>query len=279
MKIIYVDNETIQLENFRLTAEGIAGISELKLFSDSLEALAWAGSHPIDAAFLDIEMPRLNGIELARKLKEINRKICIIFVTAYDTYALDSFEVRPTGYLLKPYLREDIEKELENVCFLTNRSCEKRIRITTMPDLRLQIDGADVFLGHGKPEELFALLVDRGELGVTKKDAVASLWEGRILGSSTYGTCLYRLKNMLEEAGAPNLVLAKGNTRYLNMGLVDCDLYQMLEGKEQAIEAYSGVYLRRYSWAEERTPQLNAIKKKHQLEQQAEKPDSIYILS
>lgn len=261
MRIIYVDDEKIQLENFRMTTEGMDGISSLQLFTDSLDAYKWAQEHTIDVAFLDIEMPRMDGIELAGKLREINRRICIVFVTAYEKYALDSFEVRPMGYLLKPYSRKEIETEIENACFVLNGNLKKRVSITTMPDLLVRINGKDVFQGHGKPEELFALLVDRGRGGVTKGDAVACLWDGKIVSSSTYGTCLYRLKNILEEAGASNLLIAKGNTRYLNLDLVDCDLYRMLSGEKEAIAAYSGMYLRRYSWAEERIGQLNEIKK------------------
>lgn len=261
MKIIYVDDEKIQLENFRLTAEGIEEITGLEVFADSREAYEWAKKHSVDVAFLDIEMPHMNGIELARKLKEINRKICIVFVTAYDNYALDALGVRPAGYLLKPYTREDIEDELENASFVINGSLKKKVSIITMPDLEVRVNGKDIFNGHGKPEELFALLVDRGKVGVTKGDAVACLWEGKILSSSTYGTCFYRLKNILEEAGVPDLLQARGNTRYLDMEQVDCDLYRMLDGDQETIASYSGTYLRRYSWAEERTAQLNAIKK------------------
>lgn len=261
MKIIYVDDEKIQLENFRLTTLGMDEISSLELFSDSRAACEWAKEHPVDVAFLDIEMPHMDGIELARKLKEYDRKTCIVFVTAYDNYALDAMGVRPAGYLLKPYTRKDIEAELENASFLINGSWKKKISITTMPDLLVTINGQNIFKGHGKPEELFALLVDRGKVGVTRGDAVACLWEGKILSDSTYGTCLYRLKNILEEAGAAHLLLTKGNAKYLNTDLVDCDLYQMLEGDPEAVSAYCGSYLRRYSWAEERVAQLDEIKR------------------
>lgn len=263
MDIIYVDDEKLQLENFKLTTQKMEGISSLHFFSNSYAAYEWAKEHPVDVAFLDIEMPQMDGITLAKKLKEQNKRICIVFVTAYDKYALDSFEVRPIGYLLKPYDCSDIEENLSYARFLMNMQEEKKISITTMPDLLLKVNGKAVSLGHGKPEELFALLVDRGKMGVTKRDAVACLWEGKIVSKSTYATCLYRLKNILEEAGAPDLLFAKGNTRYLNTSLVDCDLYRMLGGHEDTIASYSGVYLRSYSWAEERTAQLNEIKKRH----------------
>ena len=263
MKIIYVDDEEIQLENFKMTARDIDGMEDLKLFSDSRQAYEWARKHPVDAAFLDIEMPYMDGIELAEKLKEINRRTCIIFVTAYEQYALKAMSTRPAGYLLKPYDRMDIEKELENASFVTGNSLKKKICIRTMPDLLVTVNGENIFKGHSKSEELFALLVDRGNIGVSKQDAIACLWEGKQLAVSTYGTCLYRLKNILEEAGISSLLVTKGNTKYIDTRSqqLDCDLYRMLNRDKEAIAAYAGTYLRRYSWAEERAAQLNFIKK------------------
>ncbi|MBU5680705.1 response regulator [Blautia sp. MSJ-9] len=263
MKIIYVDDEEIQLENFQITAKDIDGMEDLKLFSDSRQAYEWAKEHPVDVAFLDIEMPHMDGIHLAEKLKEINRRTCIIFVTAYEQYALKAMTARPAGYLLKPYDRADIEQELENASFVTGNTLKKKICIQTMPDLLVTVNGENIFKGHSKSEELFALLVDRGKVGVSKQDAIACLWEGKQLADSTYGTCLYRLKNILEEAGISQLLVAKGNTKYLDIDSkqIDCDLYRMLNGDKEVITAYAGMYLRRYSWAEERTAQLNIIKR------------------
>ena len=263
MKIIYVDDEEIQLENFRMTAGDIDGMEDLKLFSDSRQAYEWAREHPVDAAFLDIEMPHMDGIELAEKLKEISRRTCIIFVTAYEQYAFRAMSVRPAGYLLKPYDRADIEKELENASFVTGNSLKKKICIRTMPDLLVTVNGENIFKGHSKSEELFALLVDRGKIGVTKQDAIACLWDGKSVAESTYATCLYRLKNILEEAGVSKLLVTIGNTKYLDTDSeqIDCDLYRMLDGDKEIINSYTGIYFRRYSWAEDRTAQLDAVKK------------------
>lgn len=260
MKVIYVDDEFIQLENFRLSSQNAKEIDSLNCFSQSEEALKWAQEHPVDLAFLDIEMPVMNGIELARRLKQINVNIKIVFVTAYEQYALEAFEVRAMGYLLKPYGREDIQKELEHAAGVRLEHKQKRIQITTMPDLLIMLDGKRLSLGHTRQEELFALLVDRGRSGITRRDALDCIWEEKPAGDSAYWACLSRLKSMLEEAGLPDLLLADGYTRYLNTELVDCDLYQMLDGNRAAIEKYNGEYLKRYSWAEERNAQLYAIK-------------------
>lgn len=260
MKIIYVDDEKIQLENFRLSVEEMEGIDSLKLFDNSPEALAWAQSHPVDVAFLDIEMPHMKGIDLARKLKAINRKTSIIFVTAYEQYAVEAFQVKAAGYLLKPYSRKDIISELENAAFLAGKSVGRRVCITTMPDFLVTVDGKNIFKGHSKQEELFALLVNRGSTGITKGDAIGSLSDGKPLSDSAYWSWQFRLKNILEEAGIADLVITSGNTKYLDMERVDCDFYRMLNGDEEIIKKYSGKYLERYAWAEERIAQLDTIK-------------------
>ncbi|MCI7107352.1 MAG: response regulator [Agathobacter sp.] len=260
MRVIYVDDESMLLENFRLTVEGVALIDTLHLFGQSEEALQWARENPVDVAFLDIEMPVINGIELAKRLKETDRNIRIIFVTAYEQYALQAFGVDAIGYLLKPYEREDVVKELEKAACVRPRP-KKKIVINTMPDLMILVDGNPLQLGHTKQEELLAFLVDRGEVGITGGDALACLWPDRQSGDSIYWVTMSRLREKLKEAGIDNLIGTQGKKKFLCTDQVECDLYQMLSGDEGAISKYSGVYLRRYSWAEERNAQLYEIKR------------------
>ena len=263
MRVIYVDDEKIQLKNFRLTVEDMDEITSLEVFDNSRDALLWAQEHPVDIAFLDIDMPHMKGTELARKLKALNRKISIIFVTAYDQYALEAFDIKAVGYLLKPYSRGDIEKEIENICFLNGERKTREIYITTMPDFLVTVGGKNIFKGHSKQEELFALLVDRGKTGITKGDAIGSLSDGKSLSDSAYWSWLFRLKNILEEAGIADIVVTNGNTKYLDMDRVDCDLYRMQNGDEEIIEKYAGKYLERYAWAEERIAELDTIKENY----------------
>ena len=65
---------------------------------------AWPSTSP-DVAFLDIRMPGLSGIEVARALGELSPRTQVVFVTAYDQYAIDAFEQGALDYLLKPIAR------------------------------------------------------------------------------------------------------------------------------------------------------------------------------
>ncbi len=67
--------------------------------ADALEALA---EHQPDIAFLDIRMPGITGLEVARVLEQVSPRTQVVFVTAYDQYAIDAFEQGAIDYLLKP---------------------------------------------------------------------------------------------------------------------------------------------------------------------------------
>lgn len=258
MKVIYVDDEKILLKNFCLTAKELPRIEALDTFNSGAEALAWAEKNPVDVAFLDIDLPVMNGIELARRLKKIDENIKIIFVTAFEQYALQAFGVDAIGYLLKPYSREDIQKQLDKAYYIRRRP-KKNIQIKTMPDLLITVDGIPLRLGHTKQEELLAFLIDRGETGITKRDAIACLWSG-YSSDNIYWTTMSRLKVILDEAGISEMIITKGQTKCINTDIVECDLYQMLEGDQAAAVKYEGKYLCRFPWAKERNSQLNEIK-------------------
>lgn len=260
MIAMYVDDEKILLENFKLTVKNIKEIECLYTFNRSEEALTWIESNHVDIAFLDIEMPIMNGIQLARGIKEIDENIKIVFVTAYEQYALQAFDVDAIGYLLKPYTGEEIYKQIVKAQYIKPVP-KKKVKVFTMPDFRVEVDGKTINMGHTKQEELFALLIDRGEVGITRGDAIACLWAGRP-SDSIYWTTTSRLKNILEEEGIADIIVTKGQTKCINKDMVECDMYKMLEGDADVISMYDGSYLRRFSWAEERNAQLDAIKRK-----------------
>ena len=75
----------------------------------------------IEAAFLDIELPGMNGILLGRKLRELHPKLVVIFLTGYDTYMMDALHMKADYYLMKPYSSEDFREVMQNARLLTRR--------------------------------------------------------------------------------------------------------------------------------------------------------------
>lgn len=257
MFVIYVDDEQPALDNFRLTVASFPEITSLHLFSDGESALEWVAHHTVDAAFLDMEMPGIHGLALAKRLRELQPALRVVFVTAYNQYALDAWGVDATGYVLKPYTAADIRKELNKCVFRPLPS--SRVVIETIPTLSVTVDGAMLPLGGSKLRELLALLVDRGDSGITTGEAIACLWPERPSDAGTqslFRMTYKRLLTLLEDAGVSHILAIHENRRYLRTDQVDCDLYHILSGDRMAGHKYAGQYLQEYYWAEERNGQL-----------------------
>ena len=89
---------------------------DLKLVAeceDGASALEQLAEKQPDIAFLDIRMPGISGIEVARSLSELSPRTQVVFVTAYDEYAIRAFDANAIDYLLKPYDQPRLQRALQ----------------------------------------------------------------------------------------------------------------------------------------------------------------------
>ena len=113
--IILVDDEEISLEiNVPMMQELIPD-AEVYGYSKGSQALALAKDRRIDIAFLDIDLFRESGVELAQKLIALFPEINIIFLTGHPDYMKDAFDMHASGYILKPMSPEDFLQELSHL--------------------------------------------------------------------------------------------------------------------------------------------------------------------
>ncbi|SHI82296.1 two component transcriptional regulator, LytTR family [Dethiosulfatibacter aminovorans DSM 17477] len=109
MNCLIIDDEKPSREELRYFIENHSSIEIAGEFENSIQALKFLqDSRDIDVIFLDINMPNLDGMELARIIHRFEVRPELVFVTAYRDYALDAFQVEAFDYLLKPYSRERI---------------------------------------------------------------------------------------------------------------------------------------------------------------------------
>ena len=115
LKVICVDDEKPMLQHLVSLCEKTAGIGEIHSFNRAKKALDWMKDHPCDLALLDIRMPDMDGITMAKRIRELYPETEIVFVTAHAQYALDSWAVHPKGYLLKPVAKKDLQETLDYI--------------------------------------------------------------------------------------------------------------------------------------------------------------------
>ncbi len=111
MKILLVDDEKLALNRLeRMTNELKYDYTALQ---DSSQALEEIKHQAYDIAVLDINMPDIDGIELAKQMQYYRPSMFIVFQTAYDQHALKAYELGAVGYLLKPFQKEDLERNIK----------------------------------------------------------------------------------------------------------------------------------------------------------------------
>lgn len=106
---LIIDDESIAREIIATHLSKIANLDVVASCSNAMEAFNIINNHNIDLVFLDINMPEISGISFA---KSINKKIKIIFTTAYRDYAVEGFELQAVDYLLKPISFERLLKAI-----------------------------------------------------------------------------------------------------------------------------------------------------------------------
>ena len=112
MRVIVVDDEPPARERLGQILDDIDGYRCIGLAATGDEALGLAMSERPDIMLSDIRMPGMSGLELARHLNALDEPPAIIFTTAYDEYAIEAFEARAVGYILKPVRRRRLEGAL-----------------------------------------------------------------------------------------------------------------------------------------------------------------------
>ncbi|MCG7408200.1 response regulator [Paenibacillus sp. ACRRX] len=114
-QIVVVDDELPALGEMEdlLKEEVLAG--EVVLFSHAEHALEWVLRHEPDIVLLDIQMPGINGLAFAERLLDAKSMIEVVFVTAYNQYALQAFELSAVDYILKPVKPERLSRTLQRI--------------------------------------------------------------------------------------------------------------------------------------------------------------------
>ena len=204
-----------------------------------------------DLLFLDIDMEGIDGIETARKIRLKDKKVKIVYVTAYSEYAGKAFSVHAFGYLLKPVDSGDLKRELT---FLYGDTPASRpIQVHTFGGFEVCVNGKPLVFNRAKSKELLACLIDRRGAGLTTREACSLLWEDgvyNIARKNYFQTIVHDLRNTLSQAGIASILVKHRNSISIRADMIDCDSYRFLDGDPRAINSYRHTYLPSYSWAE-----------------------------
>lgn len=255
MKAICVDDEKQALQNSLSLCREMLQLTAVEGFSSPREALAWAEKHPVDLAVLDIQMPEMDGITLAGCIRRIHPDAAILFVTGHTQYTADAWKLHATGYVLKPLTRERLFDELNYAAEWRRRGAKEKqiphIAVQTFGNFDLIVDGKKVNFARSKSKELFAYLVDKKGIRVSRPEAFGMLWpdeEYTRAMQKQLDVIIRSLRATLRDNGISEILqLQQGMLRIVPQ-FIDCDMYRLLAGDEHYENEYQGEYMTPYAW-------------------------------
>lgn len=178
IKCILVDDERLALEEIQYLLQAIPDIEVIGQGRNGPEAIRLVQELEPDLMFLDVQMPGLNGFEVVEQLIKMDILPQVVFVTAFDQYAVKAFEINVVDYLLKPLEKNRLEKAIQRVRHqLESKTVsEQKIRellsmINTAPPKRAKLlikdKNRNILIDS---EEIFYATVSDGIVSVASRD-------------------------------------------------------------------------------------------------------------
>ena len=251
MRAITVDDEIYMLETLLEAVKASSDIESVDPFSSCSAALAFAAEHPVDVAFLDINMRGIGGLGLAEKMLDLQPSCKIVFCTGYEEYAVSAFQLHASGYLMKPITPEAVQKEIDHIKGVN--AAEKLLTIKCFGNFEVLYNGKSLPFKRKKAKELLAVLVDRSGAGMTAKQICAILFPEDT--DDTKNTAYLRqlildLKTTLRAVGTENVLCHESPYYRIDPKWVRCDYFISSGSKEarSALESRRVYRKARFPW-------------------------------
>ncbi|MHB8986679.1 MAG: response regulator [Eubacteriales bacterium] len=269
IRAIVVDDEQPSVDKMaKLLAD--SGIVDVRgRFTNPLEALEYLKKVQTDAAFLDIEMPEMDGFELSNHVLDFQGGIAVVFVTAFNEYAVEAFRLNALDYLMKPVDKERLKETLDRIIEEKNIQIHPaQMQVKCFGKFKVVTGSGEVRFRTGKAEELLAFLIDRGGEEVNRNEIIDRIWaeyDGD-RAVAHFNTTLHYVKKALIQYGVEAPVGHARGAYRLDTAGISCDLHRFMsvvsaQNKisdisipefEEAAALYTGDYLEgnEFQWAE-----------------------------
>lgn len=275
---VLVDDMRPALRELEFLLKKYTEISIVGMYTDPLTAIEKIGELKPLVVFLDINMPQLRGIDAGSRILDLSPKTDIVFVTAYDQYAVEAFELHALDYLLKPVAEDRLKKTVARL--------QKKLPLAKeQHSLKLQIrcfgrfqmgweDREPIKWRTEKAKELFAFLLQNHSRNIARDELLDKLWPennpDRALKQLYNG--IYYIRKALEGYGIGSELISIDNNYNLKLGTMDWDVGRfcelLIKNREESperieeIEAlYAGDYLESelYPWSDFERERLSKL--------------------
>lgn len=156
IRVLVVDDEHYSRDELKHLLGEYASVQIVGEADSGEDAIVKSLHYQPDVIFLDVEMPKMNGIEVARALMEFKKSPLVVFATAYPQFAVEAFRYEAIDYLLKPYDEEQLQQTIQRIEKLLSPSAEMEVT-KPLGKLAVDVDGEIFYL---EPKEIIYIYRD-----------------------------------------------------------------------------------------------------------------------
>ena len=238
------------------------------MFINPMEAIDKINTLHPQVVFLDIHMPQLKGIDVASKILDKCPLVDVIFVTAYDQYAIEAFELHALDYILKPVAKERFDKTLHRIMkknrFTRPQITGKKFKIRCLGKFQAGWEGQEPIKWRSeKTKELFAFLLHHEGREASKEKILEAIWNDTDVARAKHQlhNGIYYIRKTLDKYGVDKIQLTVEGSYLLKLEEAETDVLLFkkyiqsisksecsLEALERAEALYRGDYLERVDW-------------------------------
>lgn len=287
IKAIVVDDEKYSLELFKIVAQGISDIQICASFENYLEVMDYIKSNRVDVVFLDIEMPEVNGLELSQMILNVKPEVDIVFVTAFNKYAVEAFEINALDYLMKPFTVDRLKKTLQRLKEKKSTKDSKHnndVYFKCFGSFAIYKNGENIICKNSKAREILAYLVHNEGVPVGWEKIVDAIWPEHDYekAHANFHSTFYLLRKFLSENQIAHILEYSRGSYRIQKDKIHCDMYEFKKllqsyGRKKidkelynnVEQLFTGGYFEEngYSWAYAKAAELeinhNKIKDKY----------------
>lgn len=263
IRAIIIDDERHAIKEIEFFLKDYPVITVIASYTNPLKAMDELQIQKPDLVFLDINMPQLLGIDAGSKFLDLSPDLDIVFITAYDQYAIEAFELDAIDYLLKPIQKDRFEKTILKVCKRKNTKLISNTRKLTVKVFGKFMIGWEqeepIKWRTENTKQLFVYLLMNAGREMSKEEIIDTLWYNEEINKATklIHNGIYYIRKILGDYGVSRDLININGNYCLSIGNISLDQYDLSSLKAlpdeelelSRIEAiYQGDYLEGVDW-------------------------------
>lgn len=275
IRAILIDDDWLALQQLKKRLSEFESVKVVTIFSNAEDFLIVMKQLDFQVVFLDIQMPGMSGLDLAKIIKDWKKDIYIVFVTAHRDYAIEAFELHSIDYLLKPILKHRLEKTITRIQEqMQLKTRQPSPNPPTLPAMKVICFDEFVVYNQNEPvkwktakvKELFAFFITNLNAYVHRDTIIDQLWPEHDYKKSKIQlhTSISHLRKTLSSLGYEQVLTFSNQSYALVLDEFQCDainLERMIDQHskvdhenilsfEQAVQQYHGSYMDKnsYGW-------------------------------